>query len=146
MWQSIWEGGVCCIALELRRIVWGCSSAMPTSSGGSGGQMGGVQLGYEQSSGGQGDMFQPLHRDGSDQRSGDEQHCSPDLSTGSPLHVRIQSPPRNARNEGIHLFCHPVQHPDRDAQMPPVRGHSFMLPGEQCQSDPLHPHTQPAGS
>ena len=93
MWQSIWEGGVCCIALELRRIVWGCSSAMPTSSGGSGGQMGGVQLGYEQSSGGQGDMFQPLHRDGSDQRSGDEQHCSPDLSTGSPLHVRIQSPP-----------------------------------------------------
>ncbi len=93
--------------------------------------MGGGQLGYEQSSGGQGDMFQPLHRDGSEQRSGDEQHRSPDLSTGSPLHVRLRSP----CNAGIAsspcatLFSIlTVMH-----SCNPVTGHLLMLPGE-CHS------------
>ena len=78
-----------------------CSGAMPTSSGGSGGG----QLGYEQSSAGQGDMFQPLHRDGSDPRSTDEQHRSPDL-TGSPLHVRAQVSCNIGTGSGlIYLIC-----------------------------------------
>ncbi len=78
--------------------------------------MGGGQLGYEQSSSGQGDMFQPLHRDGSDQRSGDDQHRSPDLSTGSPLHVCLR-PPAMLGMRDISLLRQPVQHLDQYPQM-----------------------------
>ena len=67
-----------------------CSGAAPSSSGG--GQGGSSsQLGsYEGTSGGAGDLFQPLHRGdpGEHRSSAEEAHRSPDINTGSPLHVR----------------------------------------------------------